>query len=125
MRQVYNYQSQNSLAPATYGAVLEDIKTRIRQAQVAALRAVNRELVNLYWEIGRLIIERQQGESWGKSVVEQLAADIRAEFPGLSGFSARNVWYMRNFYAHYRDNQKLQPLVAEISWSHNLVILEK
>ncbi|MDQ3815228.1 MAG: PDDEXK nuclease domain-containing protein [Armatimonadota bacterium] len=113
------------LATESYSAVLAEVKQRIRVAQVAALRAVNRELVALYWEIGRLIVERQQGESWGMAIVERLAADIQAEFPGLSGFSARNIWYMRNFYLQYRDNQKLQPLVAEISWSHNLAILEK
>lgn len=105
--------------------MLEDVKARIRQAQVTALRSVNRELVNLYWEIGRLIVARQAGESWGRGVVERLATDIRAEFPGLSGFSARNVWCVRDFYVHYHDNENLQLLVAEISWSHNLAILEK
>ena len=117
--------SAAGLVPESYGTVLVEITQRIRAAQVAALRAVNRELVALYWEIGRLIVERQQGETWGKAVVERLATDIRAEFPGLSGFSARNVWNMRNFYLHYRNNTKLQPLAAEISWSHNIAILEK
>lgn len=111
--------------PASYDAVLSEVKTRIRSAQLAALRAVNRELVTLYWDIGRLIVERQQGETWGMAIVEKLATDVRAEFPTLRGFSARNVWYMRNFYLHYHANEKLQPLVAEIGWSHNLAILEK
>ena len=117
--------TSNELSPQSYGVVLAEVKQRIREAQVAALRAVNRELLALYWEIGRLIVERQQGETWGTAVVERLAADIQSEFPGLSGFSQRNIWYMRNFYLHYRANQKLQPLVAEIAWSHNLAILEK
>jgi predicted nuclease of restriction endonuclease-like (RecB) superfamily len=62
---------------------------------------------------------------WGKAIVEQLAQDIRAEFPGIAGFSARNVWRMRDFYLSYRDSPKLTPMVAEIGWTHNLVILEK
>lgn len=110
---------------AGYGQLLGEIKQRIRSAQYAALKAVNKELIALYWDIGRLIVERQQGGSWGRSIVQQLAEDLQAEFPGVSGFSVRNIWNMRNFYVSYSQNEKLQPLVAEISWSHNLVILEK
>lgn len=108
-----------------YTDLLGEVRGRIRQAQYQALKAVNKELIDLYWNIGRLIIDRQQGETWGFSVVERLAADVRQEFPGIQGFSARNIWYMRSFYLEYKDNAKLQPLVAEISWSHNLVIFEK
>ena len=118
-------QKSSAIVPDSYGAVLAEVKTRIRSAQMAALRAVNRELVTLYWEVGRLIVERQAGETWGMAVVEQLASDVRAEFPGLRGFSAANVWRMRNFYRNYRANEKLAPLVREIGWSHNLAILEK
>lgn len=110
---------------AGYGQLLGEIKQRIRSAQYAALKAVNKELIALYWDIGKLIVERQQGTTWGKSIVEQLAKDLRAEFPGISGFSSRNIWNMRNFFLTYHANEKLQPLVAEISWTHNLVILEK
>jgi len=108
-----------------YGELLGEIKTRIRSAQYEALRAVNKELIDLYWNIGKLIGERQEGYTWGQSVAERLAADVRQEFPGIQGFSARNIWYMRNFHLAYRDSQKLQRLVAEIGWSHNLTILEK
>jgi len=108
-----------------YGQLLGEIKQRIRSAQYAALKAVNKELIALYWDIGKLIVERQQGETWGRSIVEQLAKDLRTEFPGISGFSVRNIWNMRSFYLSYYQNEKLQPLVAEVSWSHNLVILEK
>ena len=108
-----------------YGELLGEIKTRIRTAQYEALKAVNKDLISLYWNIGKLIVEKQQGETWGYSVVERLAADIRAEFIGIRGFSARNVWYMRDFYSAYSNSQKLQPLVAEIGWSHNVVIFEK
>ena len=108
-----------------YRNLLLEVKQRIRSAQYAALRAVNKELITLYWDIGQLIVTRQQGETWGKSVVEQLAKDLQAEFPGISGFSARNIWRMREFYLTYHANEKLTPLVAEIGWTHNLVIMEK
>ncbi|MUG96265.1 DUF1016 family protein [Scytonema sp. UIC 10036] len=111
--------------PDDYKNLLVEIKQRIRSAQYEALKAVNKQLIALYWDIGKMIVTRQQGASWGKSVVEQLARDLQAEFPGISGFSARNIWNMRSFYVTYSQNEKLQPMVAEIGWTHNLVILEK
>lgn len=107
-----------------YGALLGEIKQRIQSAQYEALRAVNRELIALYWDIGHLIVTRQEGETWGKSVVATLAKDLSAEFPGVSGFSASNLWRMKLFYETYRDAEKLAPLVREIGWSHNLRIME-
>jgi predicted nuclease of restriction endonuclease-like (RecB) superfamily len=115
----------NQLNSENYQPLLMEIKQRIRNAQYTALKAVNQQLIALYWDIGNMIVTRQQGETWGKSVVEQLAKDLQTEFPGISGFSQRNIWNMRNFYLTYSQNQKLQPLVAEIGWTHNLVILEK
>lgn len=115
----------SELNTENYGELLVAVKQRIRAAQYEALKAVNKELIALYWDIGRLIVSRQQGQSWGKSVVEQLARDLQAEFPGISGFSARNIWRMRDFYLTYHANEKLSPLVAEIAWTHNLVIMEK
>lgn len=103
--------------PDDYAAFLADVKERVRSAQYEALKVVNKELVALYWDIGRLIVERQDREGWGKSVVERLANDLRNEFPGVKGFSVQNLWYMRKFYLEYRDNEKLQPLVGEIGWS--------
>lgn len=108
-----------------YGQLLGEIKQHIRSAQYEALKAVNQKLIALYWDIGKSIVTRQQGETWGKSVVEQLAKDLQQEFPGISGFSARNIWNMRSFYLSYMSNEKLQPMVAEISWTHNLVIMQK
>lgn len=110
---------------ADYVALLTSVKERIRAAQYEALRAVNKELVVMYWDIGKIIAERQEAKGWGTSVVEQLVRDIRIEFPGIGGFSARNLWRMRDFYLTYKDNTKLPPLVAEIGWSHNIIILEK
>ena len=74
-----------------YPRLLSEVKECIRSAQDAVLKAVNTELVGLYWDIGRMIVERQQAEGWGKAVVDQLATDIRVEFPGVSGFSASNL----------------------------------
>ena len=114
-----------TLIPSDYGAFLTAVKERVRNAQYAALKAVNTELVGLYWDIGRMIVERQSGETWGKAVVLQLAVDLQAEFPGLAGFSTSNLWYMRQLYSEYRPHEKLQPLVGEIGWAHNLAILSK
>jgi len=111
--------------PRDYANFLIEVKERIRTAQYAALKVVNKELVGLYWDIGKMISERQKGESWGKSVVERLASDLQKEFPGMKGFSVQNLWYMRQFYLQYCDNAKLQPLVGEISWSKNLVIIAR
>ncbi len=108
-----------------YPRLLSEIKERIRAAHYEALRAVNRELVGLYWDIGRMIVERQAGETWGKAVVQQLAGDLQREFPGVAGFSASNVWRMKALFETYRGLEKLAPLVREISWSHNLVVMER
>jgi len=98
--------NESRVSSDAYGALLREIKARIRSAQYAALRAVNRELIQLYWDIGRLIVERQAGETWGRSVVQNLAKDLQAEFPGVTGFSAPNLYKMRQFYAAYRGNEK-------------------
>src|SRR3990167_4941883 len=102
-----------------------NIKERIRNSQYEALKAVNKELIALYWDIGRIIIEKQTEYSWGKSVVETLAKDLQKEFSGVQGFSSWNLWRMRNFYVQYSQNVKLAPLVQEISWVKNVIIMEK
>lgn len=108
-----------------YGNLLGDIKERIRSAQYEALKAVNRELIELYWDIGRMIVERQTREKWGKAVVDRLAQDLQMEFPGIQGFSSSNLWRMRLFFEAYSENVKLAPLAREIGWTHNYTILEK
>lgn len=113
------------LISGDYPALLADIKERIRNARYAALKAVNKELIGLYWDIGRMIVERQEGNTWGKSVVEQLVRDLQAEFPGISGFSASNLWRMRHFYEIYASEPKLAPMVREIGWSHNILVMER
>lgn len=108
-----------------YIVFLSEIKEKIHQAQYEAMKQVNNTLLTLYWEIGKSIVEKQNQHGWGKSIVQTLSKDLQNEFPGVQGYSARNLWYMRNFYDQYKKNTKLQPLVAEISWSHNMVIMEK
>lgn len=108
-----------------YVELLGQIKQRIRSGQYEALRAVNRELIALYWDIGQLIVTRQAGEAWGRSVVKTLAQDLKRDFPSVTGFSASNLWRMKLFYETYQGSEKLAPLVREIGWSHNLVIMEK
>ena len=111
--------------PQDYPRLLSEIKERIRCAQYQALKAVNKELIGLYWDIGRMIAERQEKSGWGRSVVENLSSDLRQEFPGVAGFSVQNLWYMRQFYLEYNGHEKLQPLVGEIGWAHNLLIMAR
>ena len=120
-----NITTNSSVGGSEYSLFRDDILKRIRSAQYEAMRAVNKEIISLYWEIGRQITERQKALGWGKSVVENLSHDIQEAFPGIQGFSARNMWDMARFYAEYQPNEFLQPLVAEISWTKHLIILTK
>ncbi len=97
-----------------YPAFLSALKDRILHARTSAARAVNRELVLLYWDIGRGIVEKQQTAGWGDAVVERLAADLLAAFPDMRGFSARNLWDMRRFYEAYGGGDFLRQAVAEL-----------
>ena len=108
-----------------YTVLLEDIKQRIRTAQVKAALSVNRELVLLYWEIGREILLRQKKEGWGAKVIDRLAVDLHREFPDLHGFSSTNLKYMRRFAEAYPDLPIGQQLVDQLPWGHNVVLLEK
>ncbi|MBI2808100.1 MAG: DUF1016 domain-containing protein [Planctomycetes bacterium] len=140
--------------PGDYSAFLDSLKTRVRQAQTKAALSVNRELIQLYWDIGREIVLRQEQEGWGKSVVERLAADLQKAFPGIQGFSKDNIWRMRMFYLAYRSPPAIlaqpvpeleskprsrkvaqpvpelpetapPPAVGSIPWGHNVVLMQK
>lgn len=108
-----------------YQPFLEHILTKIQSARYEMLKTVSKQTVALYWEIGKSVSQQMQDQGWGKSIVEQLSKDLQREFPGIKGFSARNLWNMKNFYEFYTKNEKLQPLVAEIGWTQNCIILEK
>lgn len=103
------------IGASEYGCLLTEIKDRVRAAQYEALKAVNRELVALYWDIGRIIVERQGAGLHGEAVVKQLARDLQREFPGVTGFSWRNLFNTSEFFLAYRDHPELQPLVAIIA----------
>lgn len=103
---------------------IADIKERVRHAQYEALKAVNIHLIDLYWELGKAISEKQV-EGWGKAIVPTLSKELQIEFPKMTGFSIGNLWLMAQFYSEYRLDENLVPLVREISWSKHIVILKK
>ena len=124
--------------PNDYADLLEGLKARISQAQTQAMLSVNRQLSQLYWEIGREIVQRQEREGWGQRVVERLAADLQRAFPGMGGFSAVNVLRMKAFFVAYRPASAISsqavtelanpcppPEVAGLPWGHNQVLLFK
>lgn len=108
-----------------YPALLEDLKAQIRAAQVRASLAVNRELVLLYWEIGRRILESQRREGWGAKVIDRLAADLGEAFPELSGVSRRNLLFMRALAEEFPEAQIVKQLVSLIPWGHIIRIVQK
>lgn len=108
-----------------YKSFIWQIKEKIRSSQYEAMIAVNTTLINLYWGIGQEIYNQQKEKGWGKSIVEVLAKELKREFPDVKGFSASNLWRMRNFYVIYSDIENLAPLVREISWTKNVAIMEK
>lgn len=111
--------------PPGYPELLADLKGRIRSAQVGAALCVNRELVLLYWQVGRSILRRQGEEGWGAKVIDRLSGDLCREFPEMKGFSPRNLKYMRAFAEAWEDDGFVQQVAAQIPWFHNCVILDK
>jgi predicted nuclease of restriction endonuclease-like (RecB) superfamily len=108
-----------------YHQLLDELKQRIRQAQVRAAIAVNRELILLYWHIGKEILARQTKEGWGSKVIDRLSVDLKHEFPSVKGFSPRNLKYMRAFAEAYPSEAIVQQAAAQIPWTHNCVLLDK
>lgn len=108
-----------------FNSFLKNIKSKIYSAKSKAIISANRLMIELYFDIGRDIVERQETLGWGKSVVEQMSKELIEEFGEKSGYSAQNLWYMRQFYNSYKDNQILQQLVGEIPWGSNIIIFTK
>ncbi len=102
-----------------------NLKQEIIQAKNNALKSVNKELINLYWNIWEKLSDKIKNSKWWNSIIENLSNDIKKEFPWIQGFSKQNLWNMIKFYEFYSENTKLQPLAGEISWSNNIIILEK
>jgi len=111
--------------PDTYPVFLQELKQRIRESQLRAAVLVNRELLLLYWRIGRDILVRQERENWGAKVIDRLAADLKKAFPEMKGFSPRNLKYMRAFAGAWPEEEFVQEVLAQITWYHNLTLLEK
>jgi len=102
-----------------------DIIQLIKQSRTNAIKAVNAELINLYWNIGEYISKKIEQSEWGDSVVTELASFIKTQEPEIKGFSDKNIWRMKQFYEIYKDFPKLSPLVREISWTNNLLIFSR
>ena len=109
----------------SYDSFVGAIKERIRTTQVKAALAANAELVLLYWDIGCAILGSQKREGWGAKVIDRLSADLQMEFPKMSGYSIRNLKYMRNFAEEWPDRAIVQQLVAQIPWGHNCVVVDR
>lgn len=101
----------------------DEIVAIIEQARQKAFRAVNRELIEMYWQIGQYISEKVKSNAWGKSIVTEFASFVQSKYVGIKGFSAQNIWRMKQFYETYAGNEKLSPLVRELPWTNNILIM--
>lgn len=115
----------NIVRTKDYHAFLVELKARIERSRLDAARSVNKELIDLYRDIGSRILEKQRTLGWGRGVIASLSNDLLAAFPGAQGFSPQNLWLMRQFVLEYRDLPKLQPLVGELPWTHNVLVMQK
>ena len=111
--------------PSGYRSYIEDLKKHIRAAQIKASVNLNQDLVKLYWHIGNSILKKQKLEGWGSKIIDQIARDLGRSYPGISGFSIRNLKYMRKFAEVYPDQRFVQAVLAQLPWWHNLLLLEK
>ncbi len=125
MSEKFLVKKTDDLDLSEYAEFLGNLKTQIQQAQIRAISRVNRELVLLYWQIGREILQRQREKGWGAKVIERLSKDLRKEFPEMKGFSRTNLLYMRSFAENYPDEEFVQQVAGQIPWFHNCVILDK
>lgn len=121
---------KTEFSTANYMKFITSLKTKIPSAQIKGAIAINKELINLYWDIGREIVEKQEQEGWGSKVLESMAKDLKNEFPGVEGFSRSNIFYIRSFYVAY---EKVQQVVGQfealpifsIPWGHNILLIQK
>lgn len=124
--------------PEGYKDFVSQLKNKIKNSQIKAMSSVNRELIRLYWDIGKDITKEQEKSGWGSRTIEKVAADLQNAFPGIGGFSPRNVWKMRAFYTAYKSLQDFLPqavaespeddllaILESIPWGHNILLLEK
>lgn len=118
--------NHSTTLPSEYRSWLEQLKSKIQSAQIKAALAVNTQLIQLYWELGQMIAERQENAQWGDAVINQISLDLKEEFPNLTGFSKVNLHYMRRYYLFYREADPfVQQLAEQIPWWHNVLIFTK
>ena len=111
--------------PEDYAEILIKIKSRIQQERLRVVMAANSAMILLYWDIGKMILERQEHASWGAKIIDRLAKDLQETFPGMKGFSPRNLKYMRAFSVAWPQREIVQEILAQITWYHNIALLEK
>ena len=111
--------------PVSYASGLGEIKKRIQAERLRVVMAANSAMIILYWDIGRMILDRQEHEGWGAKVIDRLSFDLREAYPDMSGLSSRNLKYMRAFAAAWPDPEIVQRVAAQIPWFHTCVLLDK
>ncbi len=111
--------------PDNYQKSFLEIKNLVLKTRNNSLRKINKELITLYWNIGKMVWNKTNNENWGKSIVEKLAKDLQNEFIGIKGFSNSNIWRMKQFYQTYKEDEKLAQLVRELPWGHNIILFSK
>ena len=117
---------QANVLPHDYRVWLENLKTTIRSSQIKAALTVNSELIKLYWDLGKRIDEKVQHAQWGEGIIKHIAADLKTEFPNLTGFSRDNLYFMLRFYRFYQNETAIvEQLVQQIPWGHNILIFRK
>ncbi len=116
---------KNNHSITSYLTAFEDIKKRVHEARYKSFQAVNTELIKLYWDLGKTIVEKQEKEKWGDSTIDQLSKDLQNEFPSVKGFSRENLFRMKRFYQAYKANIIVSQLVTQLGWSHNFLIFSK
>lgn len=118
--------SSDLIQTAAYRELITELKEKVRSAQIKAALSVNAQLIELYWDIGRLITDRQEASHWGDNVIDQIARDLTHELSGQKGFSRRNMYYMKKFYGFFAgQDQFVQQVVAQIPWGHHVILIDK
>ena len=118
--------ADNLIKTQEYCDLITALKAKVHSAQIKAALKINEELIRLYWDIGKLITERQQVSNWGDNIIQQIAQDLTRELGGIKGFSRRNLFRMKQWYNYYSGlDEKVPQLVAQIPWGHNSLIIEK
>ncbi|SRR5260221_9850880 len=109
----------------SYSDLIQSLREEIKLARIKAHLSVNRELIKLYWNVGKRILQSQKKEKWGSKVIENISVNLRKEFPGMKGLSTQNLSYMRQFASEYSSPEILQQAVGEIPWGHITILLDK